>query len=101
VRAPSPEGSIDASPNLCDLEFISLCTTTISWLAAVQSETARVFVRLGDGPPRLFACGNAGEQQAPWIRRGVQYTFTLDAAPSCDSPPQLSPLASVTVTGQR
>jgi hypothetical protein len=101
---PDPEslqGSIDASPNLCDLEFVSLCSTTISWLAAVQSETARVFVRLGDGPPRLFACGNAGEQQAPWIRRGVQYTFTLDAASSCDSPPQLSPLASVTVTGQR
>lgn len=101
VSGPSLQGSIDASPNPCHLGFSSLCTTTIVWLAAVQSETARVFVRQGDGPPRLFACGNAGQQEAPWIRRGVQYTFTLDAASSCDSPPQHSPLASVTVTGQR
>ena len=101
VQGPSPHGSIDASPNPCHLVFGSLCTTTISWLAVVQSETARVFVRRGDDPPRLFACGTAGQQLAPWIRRDVQYTFTLDAASSCDSSPQLSPLASVTVTGQR
>jgi hypothetical protein len=98
---PSPEGSIDASPNSCDPGFSSLCTTTIVWLAAVQSETARVFVRRGDDPPRLFACGIEGQQEAPWIQRDVQYTFTLDAASSCDLPPQLLPLASVTVTGQR
>jgi hypothetical protein len=103
VQGPSPHGSIDAftEPVPSRLRFVVYhqpSRGSLSW----QSETARVFVRRGDDPPRLFACGN--RPASSW-RRGlgwdVQYTFTLDAASSCDSSPQLSPLASVTVTGQR
>jgi hypothetical protein len=74
----------------------------ISWHAAVSSGTAQVFVRQGVGAPQLFACGIEGLQQAPWIQRDAQFTFTLYATPVCDSEmPQHAPLASVTVTAQQ
>jgi hypothetical protein len=95
---PPIEGSIDASPMLCHLGSAPTCATTISWRAAVRSGTARVFVKPGNGAAQLFACGSDGQQPAPWIRAGMPFTFTLDAAPACDASPQAAPLASVTVT---
>jgi hypothetical protein len=101
VPGPPIQASIDAAANPCHLDSSSLCATTISWHAGVLSGTARVFVKQGDSAPQLFACGIGGQQQAPWIQPQVPFTFTLDAAPTCDSSPQNAPLASVTVTAQQ
>jgi hypothetical protein len=97
---PPTQGRIDVAPNPCLLGGRSTCTSVISWHAAVLSGTARVFVKQGNGAPQLFACGLAGQQQAPWIHPRAEFTFTLDAAPTCDASPQKTLLASVTVTAQ-
>ena len=102
TTSPSDQGSISATPNPCSVRSNPTCTAVISWHAAVSSGTAQVFVRQGAGAPQLFACGIAGQQQAPWIQPAAQYTFTLHVAPACNSTfPQNAPLASVTVTAQQ
>lgn len=97
ATAPSIQGSIDASPNPCHTGLAATCSTTISWHAAVISGTARVFVKQGSGAPQLFACGIDGQQQAPWIQGKTPFTFILDVASTCASPPNAT-VASATVT---
>jgi len=98
---PPIQGRIEVAPNPCLLGGSSTCTNIISWHAAVLSGTARVFVKQGSGAPQLFACGLDGQQQAPWIQPGAEFTFSLDAAPTCDASPQKALLARVTVTAQQ
>jgi hypothetical protein len=102
VTASGDQGTISASPNPCILGSGPTCTTTISWNATTSSTTAQVFVRQGTATPQLFACLKSGQQQAGWIQRFQQYTFTLHAAPNCSAPfPQTAPLASVVATARQ
>lgn len=46
----------------------------ISWQAPGD---VRLYVQVDNGPPRLFAQGQSGTQDAPWMSRGHLYVFML------------------------
>jgi len=73
---PTTAPWIDATPNPVPTGSDN-GTTTISWDTR-GGGTGHVYVLTGDSPPeRLFASGERGRHDAPWIQRGKTYTFRL------------------------
>lgn len=51
-------------------------SNNVSWRAPGVSG-ARVYVKIDDNAPKLFASGETGTQAAPWIEQGHLYVFIL------------------------
>jgi len=49
----------------------------VRWQAPIDS---RVYVQVDNQSPRLFASGQTGVQNAPWMQSGHMYTFILQDA---------------------
>lgn len=87
-----PSGSISASPNPCAIVSpATVCNSTISWQTTSAPNTC-IFMK---GSDKLFACGQSGNSNAPWIdANGV--TFELREKNDINS----KILASVFVKGE-
>jgi len=74
---------ISGSPASCPATQAGVCTATINWN---NYSLAQVWVQVdGQTNSTLFACGVSGAQQAPWIRPGHTYSFSVYQASSCAS----------------
>jgi hypothetical protein len=76
--APSPSGTVSATPTVVQIASGSLGTTSIRW-QVYNAARGDVYVSMDGAQQRLFASGTSGTQSAPWIQVGHTYDFRLYA----------------------
>lgn len=91
VVVPASGPAIIASPNPAPASRGSMGTTTVAWNTG--DGAGDVYLSTDGSAEKLFAHGEYGSQEAPWIAAGTKYEFRLYSAAD-----RSKPLASVVVT---
>jgi len=74
------KAKITATPNPVPAGPQSFGSTTVSWTTGDGSDGV-VYVVVNGDPPKSFANGGTGSQNAPWIGAGGVYEFRLYSGP--------------------
>jgi predicted small lipoprotein YifL len=75
VSVPATGPAITASPNPVSAKGGPTGSTTIAWNTGAG--TGEIFLSTNGTNEKLFARGEKGSQEAPWIAAGITYEFRL------------------------
>jgi len=98
VTGSTASGTIAATPNPCQL-IDNVCSSEISWQVDIASN-AVVTVSENNAAETIFSCSVNYSQEAPWIRAGSSYVFSLYRSDACEISASNVLLDSISVTGE-